>query len=292
METKDYTFRSVGKIISSQQKQIGTLPVRTPTISRRSKEIDPFLQLDHKGPVHVHSEAEQETTEQPNKGFEILTYLLEGCMEYTDSQANCAVLYSGDVQLLTAGRGILHKESSQVSLSHNGKDIHAIDIWINLPTRKKLSEPAYQHISSYQLPIISLDNVMMKVLAGEWNGEFSPVLTGVPVLIMHLMLEAGAETEVTIPSSYQAALYVLKGCGLFGEQAIEAEEGKLVSFNNGGEVIRVKAPESKSLEVILLSGEPIGEAIVTYGPFVMNSIDEICEAMIEYSSGQMGSLTL
>jgi redox-sensitive bicupin YhaK (pirin superfamily) len=166
MEPKDHTLRSVGKIISSQQKQIGTLPVRTLTISRWGKEIDPFLQLDHKGPVHIHPGEEQEKDELPNKGFEILTYLLEGYMEHTDSQRNFGVLYSGDVQLLTAGRGILHEESGQVSLSYNGKDIHAIDIWINLPRSKKHLSPAYQHVSTFQLPTISLDNVIMKVLAG------------------------------------------------------------------------------------------------------------------------------
>ena len=108
---------------------------------------------------------------------------------------------------------------------------------------------------------------------------------------MHLMLEAGAETEVAIPSSYQAALYVLKEYGLFGEEAMDAEEGKLVLLTNGGEIIRIKAQASKSLEVILLSGKPIKEYIVTYSPFIMNSTDEIYEAIIEYFSGIMGSLT-
>jgi redox-sensitive bicupin YhaK (pirin superfamily) len=132
----------------------------------------------------------------------------------------------------------------------------------------------------------------MKVLAGEWNGESSPLITGVPVLIMHVMMEAGSETKVDIPRSYQAGIYVLKGYGLFGEEAIDAEEGSLVLFNNGGETISMKAPASRPLEILLLSGEPIGEPIATYGPFVMNNIDEIYEAMVEYSSGQLGSITI
>lgn len=290
MQIKEQPQRSVSAIISSQQKQIGILPVRTPSISSRSKQIDPFLQLDHIGPVHIGPGEEQETSELPKKGFELLTYLLEGCMEHMDSQGNFRVLNPGDIQLLTAGKGILHKESCKELLSQ--KDFHAVDIWINLPGTKKLSKPAYQHISTFQLPVISLDNVIMKVLAGEWNGESSPVITGVPLLIMHLMLEAGAETQVAIPATFQSSIYVIKGYGLFGKEQIDAEEGNLVVFNIEEKIIHIKAPASKPLEALLLSGEPIRESIATYGPFVMNSLDDVYEAMIDYSCGGMESTTL
>jgi redox-sensitive bicupin YhaK (pirin superfamily) len=167
-----------------------------------------------------------------------------------------------------------------------------VDRWINLSKRKKGLEPAYLHISSFQLPTISLDKAIMKVLAGGRNDESYAVIAGVPMVIMHLILEAGAETKVAIPSCYQACMYVLKGYGLFGEEAMDAVEGKMVLFNNEGEIIPIKAPASKPLEVILLSKESFREPIVTYGPFVMNSIDEIYEDMIDYSSGRMGSITL
>jgi redox-sensitive bicupin YhaK (pirin superfamily) len=185
----------------------------------------------------------------------------------------------------------MHYENHIRSLNEKGDTIHKVQVWINLPGRKKQLTPSYQLIPSYKLPTISLDKVLIKVLAGDWNGESSPIITEVPVLIMHISMEAGAETEVDIPLSYQAGIYVLKGYGLFGEDALDAEEGSLVLFNNGRETIRIKASASKPLEVLLLSGEPIGEPIVTYGPFVMNNIDEIYEAMVDYSSGQLGSIT-
>jgi redox-sensitive bicupin YhaK (pirin superfamily) len=215
---------------------------------------------------------------------------MEGNMEHSDSQGNHGLLQPGDVQLLRTGRGSMHYENHIRSLNEKGDTIHKVQVWINLPGRKKQLTPSYQHIPSYELPTISLDHVLIKVLAGEWNGESSPIITEVPVLIMHISMEAGAETEVDIPLSYQAVIYVLKGYGLFGEDALDAEEGSLVLFNNGGETIRIKASASKPLEVLLLSGEPIGEPIVTYGPFVMNNIDEIYEAMVDYSSGQLGSI--
>jgi redox-sensitive bicupin YhaK (pirin superfamily) len=292
METKENTLRSVGRIVPSQHKQIGILPVRTPSVSRRSKEIDPFLQLDHIGPVAISTTEGQTPDYLPHKGFEMLTYLIEGYMEHTDSQGNHGILQPGDVQLLRTGRGSMHYENNKKTLDGKADTIHKVQLWINLPGRKKQSTPSYQYIPSFHLPTISLDHVLMKVLAGEWNGESSPLITGVPVLIMHLMMEAGAETEVDIPLSYQAGIYVLKGYGLFGEEAIDAEEGSMVLFNNGGETIRIKAPASRPLEILLLSGKPIGEPIVTYGPFVMNNIDEIYEAMVEYSSGQFGSIVI
>lgn len=292
METKENTLRSVGRIIPSQHKQIGIFPVRTPCVSRRSKELDPFLQLDHIGPVAISTIQEQTPDYLPHKGFEMLTYLIDGYMEHTDSQGNHGFLHPGDVQLLRTGRGTMHSENTRKSQDAIEETMNKVQLWINLPGRKKQLPPSYQHIPSYHLPTISLDNVLIKVLAGEWNGESSPLITGVPVLIMHLMLEAGAETEVDVPRSYQAGIYVLKGYGLFGEEAIDAEEGSLVLFNNAGETIKIKAPASRPLQVLLFSGEPIGEPIVTYGPFVMNNIDEVYQAMVEYSSGQLGSIAI
>jgi redox-sensitive bicupin YhaK (pirin superfamily) len=212
-------------------------------------------------------------------------------MEHTDSQGNHKVLQPGDIQILRTSRGTMHRENIPKSTDAQVQTLNKVQLWINLPGRKKQLPPSYQHIPSYQLPTISLDHVLMKVLVGEWNGESSPLITEVPVLIMHLTMEAGAETEVDIPSSYQACIYVLKGYGLFGEEAIDAEEGSMVLFNNGGDTIKIKASASRSLELLLFSGEPIGEPIVTYGPFVMNNIDEVYEAMVEYSGGQLGSNT-
>jgi redox-sensitive bicupin YhaK (pirin superfamily) len=222
----------------------------------------------------------------------MLTYLMEGYMEHTDSQGNHRILHPGDVQLLRTGKGSMHYENNQKTLDGREGTIHKVQLWINLPGRKKQLTSSYQHIPSYELPTISSDNVLMKVIVGEWDGESSPLITGVPVLIMHVMMEAGAETKVDIPCSYQAGIYVLKGYGLFGEEAIDAEEGNLVLFSNGGETISIKAPANRPLELLLLSGEPIGEPVVTYGPFVMNNIDEIYEAMVEYSSGQLGSIAI
>jgi redox-sensitive bicupin YhaK (pirin superfamily) len=292
METKENTLRSISRIVPSQHKQIGLFPVRTPSISRRSKEIDPFLQLDDIGPVSIHPTQGQTPDYLPHKGFEMLTYLLEGHIEYRDSQGNYGHLKPGDVQLLRTGRGSMHYENSQRTVDGSGDTLHKIQLWINLPGRKKQLNPSYQHIPSYELPTISIDHVLIKVLIGEWNGESSPVMTQVPVLIMHISVEAGAETEVDIPGSFGAGIYVLKGYGLFGEEAIDAEEGSLVLFNKGGETIKIKAPASRPLDVLLLSGEPIGEPVVTYGPFVMNHIDEVYQAMVEYSSGELGSITI
>jgi redox-sensitive bicupin YhaK (pirin superfamily) len=253
------------------------------------KRISPFLMLDFNaefdfGPsnhirgVDVH----------PHKGFETVTIAYKGSVEHYDSTGNSGIIHPGDVQWMTAGAGILHKEFHEKEFSKKGGPFEMVQLWVNLPKKDKSTPAHYQPITAAQMGKVQLPNNsgLVNVIAGTFNAVKGPAVTYSSVNLFDIKLNKGGEVTTNISKEHNTALLVVNGSiEVNGEKAAEHS---FVLFNNDGEEITIKATENAV--VLLLSGEPINEPIASYGPFVMNTQEEIQEAILEFQSGKYGIL--
>lgn len=244
-----------------------------------SNKFDPFLLFDHfafnnpiEGPI-------KGFPTHPHRGIETVTYMLEGTVRHRDSLGNMGTIAEGDVQWMTSGRGILHEEMPQRSA--NGNNL-GFQLWVNLPSAQKMSQPRYQEISAGTIPVIEKDGVRIRLVAGEIDGVRGPVteISASP-LYMDVELSAGSRFMVNVPNSHTALAYVFEGTGEFGDQVVESVS--MVVFQNDGDQIEVKT--EAGVRFMLISGEPFKEPIFPYGPFVMNSKEEIEETIRELRNG-------
>ena len=253
------------------------------------RRISPFLMLDFNpafdfGP----SERVRGVDVHPHKGFETVTIAYKGSVAHHDSTGNSGIINPGDVQWMTAGAGILHKEYHEKEFSKKGGPFEMIQLWVNLPKKDKSAAPHYQAIKAEQMGKLELpDNAgVVNVIAGTFNDIQGPASTYTPVNLLDIKLKKGAELSLSIPAVHNSALLVVNGSAeVNGEKA---PEHSFVLFGNEGEEIKVKAIEDAIL--LLLSGEPINEPVASYGPFVMNTQEEIYEAVQEFQSGKFGVL--
>jgi redox-sensitive bicupin YhaK (pirin superfamily) len=244
-----------------------------------TNKFDPFLLFDHfafnnpiEGPI-------KGFPTHPHRGIETVTYMLEGTVRHRDSLGNMGTIAEGDVQWMTSGRGILHEEMPQRSA--NGNNL-GFQLWVNLPSAQKMSQPRYQEISASTIPVIEKDGVKIRLVAGEIDGIRGPVTEiAASPLYMDVELSAGSRFMVNVPSSHTALAYVFNGTGEFADQAVEAVS--MVVFNNDGDQIEVKT--EAGVRFMLISGEPFKEPIFPYGPFVMNTREEIEETIRELRNG-------
>lgn len=224
----------------------------------------------------------------PHKGFETVTIAYKGSVAHHDSAGNSGVINPGDVQWMTAGAGILHKEYHDVEYAKKGGPFEMVQLWVNLPKKDKLVAPHYQGITKEQMGKAQLpDNAgTVNVIAGNFNGTQGPAATYSPVHLFDMKLNKGGSTSTTLPANYNTAILVINGSvEVNGEQA---GEHSFILFKNEGEEIDIKATEDSVL--LLLSGEPLNEPIASYGPFVMNTQEEIFESIREYQQGKFGHL--
>jgi len=253
------------------------------------ERISPFLLLDfnpeydfgpsdHLRGVGVH----------PHKGFETVTIAYKGSVAHHDSTGSSGIINAGDVQWMTAGNGILHKEYHEEAFSKKGGPFEMVQLWVNLPKKDKSTAPHYQELTKDGMGKVQLaDNGgEVNVIAGNFNGVAGPAETYSPVNLFDIKLNEGAETTTTIPAGHNTALLVVNGSVEVNGEI--AGEHSFVLFENNGEEIHIKANQ-KSV-VLLLSGEPLNEPIVSYGPFVMNTEDEIREAIVDFNMGKFGVL--
>ncbi len=250
--------------------------------------ISPFLMLDFNAEFDFGpSEKLRGVDVHPHKGFETVTIAYKGSVAHHDSTGNSGVINPGDVQWMTAGSGILHKEYHEESFSKRGGPFEMVQLWVNLPKKYKSVDAHYQPITSGQMGKVILPNDgVVNVIAGEFNGIKGPATTYSPVNLFDIKLKKDGEVSTTLPSSYNTALLVINGKVTVNDK--EASEHSFVLFKSDGEDIEIKAIEDSV--VLILSGEPINEPIVSYGPFVMNTQDEIYEAIKEFQSGKFGTL--
>ena len=288
------TIRSVSKIIKSQTTQDGegvTLNRSFP--NSYISEFDPFLLLDELGPMDVRPGKQKGFPNHPHRGFETVTYLLEGKFEHKDSQGHAGTISAGDVQWMTAGSGIIHSEMPEKEFSKNGGKLHGFQLWVNLPKSNKMMEPRYQEIPGSKIPIGTTENgnVTVNVIAGESLGAKAVIDTITPIMYLHLKLKPGSRIIQPVSEQYNIFAYVIKGEGVFEQKANSnkiIERGNLVLFDNNGRSVYIQAvKESDPLELLLIGGIPLREPIARYGPFVMNTQQEIYQAIEDYRSGRL-----
>ncbi len=295
MTTQIRTMRTVAGIINSVETLEGEgMLVRRPFPKSTFSHFDPFLLLDELGPVDFEPGQAKGAPDHPHRGFETVSYILEGRLEHKDSQGHAGQLGAGDVQWMTAGAGVVHSEMPEREFARTGGRLHGLQLWVNLPRRDKMMKPRYQEISAEQIPTAQTDDglVTVKAIAGEALGVKSAIATQTPIMYLHFTLQPGGTVVQPVPKEYNAFTYVLDGEGLFGADKERAGDGQMVLFaQDGGEVAIANPSDARSpLDVLLIAGVPLNEPVVRYGPCVMNTEAEIVQAIEDYRNGRMGSI--
>ncbi|MFM2124674.1 MAG: hypothetical protein RL328_1125 [Acidobacteriota bacterium] len=256
------------------------------------REFDPFLLLDEMGPLELPANAAKGFPDHPHRGFETVTYMLSGRFEHRDSYGHAGKIEPGDVQWMTAGSGLVHSETPETEFRKTGGRLHGFQIWVNLPKRDKMMAPRYQEVPKAQIPEgRSADGqATVKVIAGEALGARAVIDTRIPIQYLHFTLQPGASLEQPVPKAENAFAYVFKGSAIIDGQRVEPHH--LAVFHRNGEAVRLEAAadSTEPLQLLLLSGEPIGEPVARYGPFVMNTRQEIEQAFDDYRTGRMGTI--
>jgi redox-sensitive bicupin YhaK (pirin superfamily) len=258
------------------------------------KHVTPFLLLDYAGPYNFEPTAERRGVGQhPHRGFETVTIVYDGEVEHRDSSGGGGIISVGDVQWMTAGGGIVHEEFHGPNYRRKGGPFEMIQLWVNLATKDKMTPPGYQGITDAQIPSVDLPDGAgrVRLIAGSYNGSTGPAHTFSPMNVWDLRLAAGKRATFAIPDGDTTALFVLKGVARTPEGAQAGQpigEAELALFERAGDSITVEAVEDAT--ILLLSGTPLNEPVVGYGPFVMNTQAEIRQAISDYQSGKMGHL--
>ena len=257
---------------------------------------DPFVLLDHLGAVEYAPGEAKGAPDHPHRGFETVTYIIDGAIEHKDSSGGGGLITDGGTQWMTAGAGIVHSEMPPERLVMKGGLFHGVQLWVNLPRARKWTPPRYQDIEPGKVTLLrSADGgALVRLIAGDLAGHAGPGITHTPITYAHASLAAGARLEVPWRGDFNALAYALAGAGTVGPERRPLREGQLAIFGAGG-AVRVEAAarqdsRTPGFEVLLLGGRPIREPIIQYGPFVMNTRDEIVTAIADYRSGRMGSI--
>jgi redox-sensitive bicupin YhaK (pirin superfamily) len=287
--------REATKIVTAhRQREGGGFIVRRPLPSAGLESADPFLLIDELGPVDYRPGEAVGAPDHPHRGFETVTYALEGESEHEDSAGHHGVLRPGDVQWMTAGAGIIHSEMPSRRIREEGGRVHGFQIWVNLPRKLKMTRPRYQEVPASRIPqATSKDgHATVRVIAGEALGAAAVIETNTPIVFQDWTLDADADISVPLPSDHQALVYVFNGSARVGDSKKEVREGQLAVLGPGDSVRLVGNADSREgARLLLLAGVPIQEPVAHYGPFVMNTQQELIEAVRDYQSGRMGEIT-
>jgi quercetin 2,3-dioxygenase len=271
-------------------------PVRRAFAGVASSELDPFVHMDQMGEVEYAPGEAKGTPWHPHRGFETVTYMIDGTFRHRDSHGGGGLITNGDTQWMTAGSGILHIEAPPEELVASGGLFHGIQLWVNLPSQDKWIAPKYQDIRGGNVELLSSPDggALVRVVAGELDGHAGPGRTHTPIGFVHATIEPGARLRVPWPSQFNALVYVLSGSGSVSSTGRPVSTGQLAVFG-AGEYLEVRADaaqeaRSPKLEVLILGGAPIREPVAWYGPFVMNTDDEIRQAFEDFRRGRMGQI--
>ena len=265
-------------------------PVRTLFFYQNlGKQMSPFLMLDYAGPHQFLPTTDRKGVgSHPHRGFETVTIVYEGEVSHRDSTGKGGTIGPGDVQWMTAGAGILHEEFHSERFAKNGGVLDMVQLWVNLPAKDKMTKPTYQAILDQQIPVVDLPNSngVARVIAGTLDGNKGPANTFTPMNVIDLKINKGATVTIPAPEGWNTSLVVLKG--VVQADGSTATDAKMLMFSNDGQDIQITATVDSV--ALLLSGEPIKEPIVGYGPFVMNTEKEISEAVDNFNSGSFGKI--
>ncbi|KIA66815.1 pirin family protein [Nocardia vulneris] len=295
--TETMRHRAVRSVVSAPKQREGAgFEVRRPFPSMDLRTADPFILLDQMGPVAYEPHEAKGAPWHPHRGFETVTYVIDGTMVHHDSNGGGGVIGEGDTQWMTAGSGILHDELPAEELVVAGGWFHGIQLWVNLPRALKFAAPRYQDLRGSELTLVTSHDggALVRLIAGSVGGFDGPGSTYTPIAYAHASISPGGQLETPWPQHFTAMAYILSGSGTVGAERRPVREGQLAVFGQG-DAITVSADaaqhnRSGELEVLLLGGRPINEPVVQYGPFVMNTRAEIIQAMDDYQAGRMGNI--
>ncbi len=283
------TIKSVGR---SDFVNMGPIRLRQPLPTEHIEMVDPFILLHHYGPYEINEKSNPfDLGPHPHRGFEPITFLVQGEQLHRDSLGNESVVKAGDVQWTTAGRGIIHAEGPTKEFVQKGGTIEGIQLWLNLPAEKKMIQANYQHAKYEDFRVVTSEDgkVETRIITGELNETYGRIATQTPVNAFMIEAKEGGSQSISFSSTHQGLLYLLKGkAKVNGLTTLELNKNQFVQFNQDGDHFSIEAEENSLL--LFMSGEPFNEPVSTYGPYVMNNQTEVLEAIRDYQMGKMGFL--
>jgi redox-sensitive bicupin YhaK (pirin superfamily) len=271
-------------------------PVRRAFAGVDLADIDPFVHMDQMGEVEYAPGEPKGTPWHPHRGFETVTYMIDGTFEHSDSNGGGGVITNGDTQWMTAGSGILHIEKPPEALVASGGLFHGFQLWVNLPRAQKWAAPRYQDLRAPEVTMASSPDggALLRIIAGDVADLRGPGSTYTPMTLVHATLSPGARLSVPWRADYNALVYVMAGHGTVGAEARPIGTGQLAVFGPGDAITVAALPlqESRSpnLDILILGGRPIGEPVAWMGPFVMNTREELMQAVTDYQAGRLGTI--
>ncbi|MER5392807.1 pirin family protein [Saccharopolyspora sp. NPDC002686] len=271
-------------------------PVRRAFASVSLAALDPFIHMDQMGEVEYAPGEPKGTPWHPHRGFETVTYMLDGVFRHQDSHGGGGLITNGDTQWMTAGAGLLHIEEPPEEIVMKGGLFHGIQLWVNLPSQQKMTTPKYQDIRGGEVALLRSPDggAYLRVIAGEVAGHAGPGSTHTPITVAHATLSPGAQLRLPWQPDYNALVYVLAGSGSVGLDGRPITAGQLAVFGPGDVVSlgadRTQESRSPEMEVLVLGGRPIREPIAAYGPFVMNTKEEVYQAFEDFQAGRLGTV--
>ncbi|HEX5205097.1 MAG TPA: pirin family protein [Actinoplanes sp.] len=288
-------FRPVRRLTTAPSGYEGEgFPVRRAFAGVPVNELDPFIHLDQMGEVDYAPGEPKGTPWHPHRGFETVTYMIDGIMDHQDSLGGGGTITNGDTQWMTAGQGILHIEAPPEHLVTSGGLFHGLQLWVNLPRAAKMITPKYQDIRGRESALITTPDggSLIRIIAGSIDGHAGPGSTFTPINLAHVSLQPGAQLDLPWQPDYNALVYVLAGRGTVGAEKRPIQIGQLAVFG-AGDAIRVTADAAQdsnipAMELFVMGGQPIREPVAHYGPFVMNTKEELAQAFEDFQKGRLG----
>ncbi len=271
-------------------------PVRRAFAGIPSKALDPFIMMDQMGEVEYAPGEPKGTSWHPHRGFETVTYIIDGAFQHQDSHGGGGFITDGATQWMTAGGGILHIETPPVELVRSGGTFHGVQLWVNLPGKDKMTAPAYQNLEGGDVVLLASDDggALLRLIAGDLAGVRGPGSTRTPITMLHASITPGAQLSLPWDPAFNALVYVLAGSGSVGTTGTRLRTGQTAVFG-AGDRVTVSADARQdgrhpAVEVLVLGGEPIREPVAQYGPFVMNTRAQLQQAVEDFQSGRFGQV--
>jgi quercetin 2,3-dioxygenase len=288
-------YRAVRRLTTAPSGYEGEgFPVRRAFAGVPMNELDPFIHLDQMGEVDYAPGEPKGTPWHPHRGFETVTYMIDGTMDHQDSLGGGGSITNGDTQWMTAASGILHIEAPPEQLVTTGGLFHGLQLWVNLPRAAKMIAPKYQDIRGKESALLTTADggSLIRVIAGEVGGHAGPGSTFTPINLAHVTLQPGAQLDLPWQPDYNALVYVLAGRGTVGVEKRPIQIGQLAA-HSAGDAIRVNAADTQdtnipAMELFIMGGRPIREPVAHYGPFVMNTKEELKQAFEDFQKGRLG----
>lgn len=283
--------RPVTKVVTAHRQLEGAgFTVRRPFPSAGLALADPFLMLDELGPVDYGPGDAIGAPDHPHRGFETVSYILAGETEHEDSAGHRGLIGPGDVQWMTAGRGVIHSELPSRAIRERGGRVHGFQIWVNLPAQDKMMAPRYQEIPRAKIPAATTADGLasVKVIAGAALGVDAAIATRTPIALHDWTLQPGATVEVALPADHAAYVYVFDGAATIAGHTVGS--GQLAVLGDGDTIAMTTTPAGDGARLLVLAGVPLREPVVSYGPFVMNTREQIMQAVRDFQAGRMGEI--